>query len=104
MRTCRSAGHPRLHRRGVLTLWTAISVFFLCLLVTGVIQIIYQSGVKTQARHCAESAALAAGHAYLSDDLLRFRQQSFETDARRIRSTEAAIRIAGHYHRTSVAP
>ncbi|MFO0975534.1 MAG: hypothetical protein U0996_04010 [Planctomycetaceae bacterium] len=106
MRTCRSAGHPRTqrHRRGVLTLWTAIAVFFLCLLVTGVIQIIYQSGVQSQARHCAESAALAAGHAYLSDDLLRWRQQSFESEARRIRSTDAAVKIAGHYHRTSVAP
>lgn len=106
MRTCRSIGQLRIRhdRRGVLTLWTAISILFLCLLVTGVIQIIYQSGVKTQARHCAESAALAAGHAYLSDDLLRLRQQSFETEARKIRSTDAAVKIAGHYHRTSVTP
>lgn len=107
MRTCRSITQKhsaRPQRRGVLTIWSAMAVLFLGLLVTGVIQIIYQSGVQAQAKHCAESAALAAGHAYLSDDMLRMKQQSFEHDARRVRSTNAAVEIARHYHQTSIVP
>jgi len=78
-------------RRGVLTAWT-IWIMLTAGIITGsLFHVLWLSGVRNQAYNCAASAALAAGHGYLSDDMLRSRQSSFEYDGRVTRCRNAAI-------------
>lgn len=91
-KSCRFQG-----RRGVLSLWTVFAMTLVGILTFTVIHLWLYADTLQRARHCCESAALAAGYAWLSDDMLRFGQQSFETDARTIRATEAALQIAEFY-------
>lgn len=55
------------------------------------------------ARHAAESAAIAAAHAWLSDDLLKANPAAFETEAGIIRCRESADSALAGY-RTTAAP
>ncbi|MEI7700420.1 MAG: hypothetical protein WCK86_11535 [Planctomycetia bacterium] len=85
------------NRHGVLSLWTVLAISMAGILSLTVINLWLYSNTLLRARHCCESAALAAGHAWLSDDMLRLWQQPFETDARAIRATNAALNQADFY-------
>lgn len=88
-------------RRGVISLWTASVLAFCGFSAFIVISIWLDSGRLLHARHATESAALAAAHAWLSDDLLRANQASFETEARMIRCREAAEQALDGYRNAS---
>jgi hypothetical protein len=96
--------HQADNRHGVLSLWTVLAISMVGILSLTVINLWLYSNTLLQARHCCESAALAAGHAWLSDDLLRPWQQPFETEARMILSTDAAIRQADFYNGRPTIP
>lgn len=85
------------NRHGVLSIWTVLAISTVGILSLTVINLWLYSNTLLRARHCCESAALAAGHAWLSDDMLRLWQQPFETDARAIRATNAALNQADFY-------
>lgn len=91
-------------RHGVLSLWTVLAISMLGILSLTVINLWLYSNTLLHARHCCESAALAAGHAWLSDDILRLWQQPFETEARMILSTDSAIRQADFYNGRPTIP
>ena len=91
-------------RHGVLSLWTVLAISMVGILSLTVINLWLYSNTLLHARHCCESAALAAGHAWLSDDILRPWQQPFETEARKILSTDAAIRQADFYNGRPTIP
>ena len=90
-------------RRGVISLWTAGIVALCGLSSFGVISIWLDSARLQHARHAAESAAIAAAHAWLSDDLLRANPAAFETEAGIIRCREAADSALAGY-RTTASP
>lgn len=73
-------------------------------IVAGLFSVIWISTLRHHARHCAESAALAAGHAFLSDDLLRMDQQPFQTEGRIALARNAAVAVAADFARTSSLP
>jgi len=90
-------------RRGAISLWTA-GVLGLCGFAGFcVISIRLDSARLQHARYAAESAAIAAAHAWLTDDLLRASQAAFEVEGRTIRSREAADAALSGY-RTAGAP
>ena len=64
-------------RRGAMMLWSVWVLMAMLVIVAGVFNVIWLSFVRTEARRHAESAVIAGGHAYLSDDMLRASQQPF---------------------------
>ena len=72
-------------------LWSVWVLLAMLLIVAGVFNVIWLSCVRTEARRHAESAVIAGGHAYLSDDMLRTWQQPFENDGRAVRSRNAVM-------------
>ncbi len=74
------------------------------LIAAGLFNVLWMSGIRAEARRSAESAAISAGHGYLSDDLLRASQQSFEYDGRTARCKEAAVVMSDVYRRQSGLP
>lgn len=91
-------------RRGVMMAWSIWVILAAGLIAGGLFNVIWLSGIRNQARHCAESAALAAGHSYLSDDLLRSRQQPFEHEGRAARCQNTAISMVDEYRRHTSLP
>jgi hypothetical protein len=80
-------------RRGVLTAWTIWLMLAAGAIVGGLFNVLWISFVRNQAQNCVASAAISAGHHYLSDDMLRGWQQPFEYEGRLARSREAAIQM-----------
>lgn len=92
-------------RRGVLMAWTIWMMLTAGIIAGSLFHVLWLSGIRAQAHNCASSAALAAGHSYLSDDMLRSRQPSFEYDGRVTRCRNAAISMVESYRRgTSLPP
>jgi len=91
-------------RRGVLTAWSIFVILAAGLIAGGLFNVIWLSGIRNKARLCTESAALAAGYSFLSDDLLRFGQQSFEHEGRATRCQNAAIAMIDECRRNSSLP
>ena len=78
-------------RRGTMMLWSVWALMALLVIVAGVFNVTWLSCVRTEARRHAESAVIAGGHAYLSDDMLRTYQQPFEIEGRAVRSRNAVV-------------
>jgi len=74
------------------------------LIAAGLFNVLWISGIRVEARRCAESSAISAGHSYLSDDLLRTSQQPFEYDGRTARCKDAAVAMADQYCRQTALP
>jgi hypothetical protein len=89
------------NRRGVLVAWSIWLVLFACIIAGTLFSVIRISALRSQARHCVECAALAAGYQFLSDDMLRANQESFETDGRIARAEGAAVDIAADFCRAT---
>ncbi|MDA1229189.1 MAG: hypothetical protein O2856_00315 [Planctomycetota bacterium] len=78
-------------RRGTMMLWS-VWVFLAMLMIAACsFNVIWLSCVRSEARRHAESAVIAGGHAFLSDDMLRTRQQPFEHDGREVRCRNAVV-------------
>ncbi len=92
------------NRRGVLTAWTIWIMLASGVVVGCLFNIIWMSAVRNDARNCSASAALAAGQSYLSDDILRSWQQTFEYDGRVARCQNAAISIVEFYRKQNSLP
>ncbi len=84
-------------RRGVLSTWMIWIMLAAGVIVGCLFNIIWLSSLRNHAQNCATSAAIAAGHSYLSDDMLRSYQQPFEYDGRVARCKQAAITISNQY-------
>lgn len=95
---------PQRRRAGILMAWTIWIMLAACLIAGGVFNVMYTSGMRTQAHHSASSAAIAAGYGYLSDDMLRFRQEPFEIEGRMTRCRQKALSIAEEYRRGTSLP
>lgn len=91
-------------RAGVMMAWTVWIMLAACLITGSVMNILYVSGIRAEAHNCASSSALAAGYGYLSDDLLRFRQEAFEVEGRATRCRQQALKIAEQHRRASRVP
>ena len=91
-------------RRGVLTAWTIWLILAAGVIAGGLFNAIWLSAVRNQAHHCAAVAALAAGHSYLSDDMLRSCQQPFEYDGRVARCQQAAVSMVDQYRNGTPLP
>lgn len=91
-------------RAGVIMVWTVWIMLATCLIAGGLINILYVSGIRSEAHNCASSSALAAGYGYLSDDLLRSRQEAFEVEGRATRCRQQALKIAELHRRVSQVP
>lgn len=100
----RTQSRPQRRRAGILMAWTIWIMLAGCLIAGGVFNVMYVSAVRNQAHHCASSAALAAGFGYLSDDMLRFRQEAFEIEGRMTRCRQKALQIVDEYRRTNTLP
>jgi hypothetical protein len=74
-----------------MMLWSVWVLVAMLVIVAGVLNVIWLSCVRTEARRHAESAVIAGGHAYLSDDMLRTFQQPFEVEGRAVRSRNAVV-------------
>ena len=61
------------------------------MIVAGLCNVMWLSCTRAEARRQAESAVIAGGHAFLSDDLLRPWQQPFENDGRAVRCRNAVV-------------
>ncbi len=85
------------NRSGVLTSWTILIMLTAGAICGGLLNLMWVSAVRNQAHNCASSAALAAGHSYLSDDMLRSWQQPFEYDGRTARCQQAAVDMVDDY-------
>ncbi|MEY3173422.1 MAG: hypothetical protein RLZZ436_1336 [Planctomycetota bacterium] len=90
-------------RRGVISLWTSGVLACCGFTAFCVISIWLDCGRLLHAKHATESAALAAAHAWLTDDLLRAGPASFEAEARTIRCKEAAEQALSDYRTVSAA-
>ncbi len=94
------ARQPECHRsrRGTMMIWSVWVFLAMLLIVACFFNIMWLSCVRAEARRHAESAVIVGGHAFLSDDILRLRQQPFENDGRAVRcrnATVAHLRYAG---------
>jgi hypothetical protein len=89
------------NRRGVMVAWSIWLVLFACIIAGTLFSVIRISALRSQARHCVECAALAAGYQFLSDDMLRSNQEPFETDGRIARAEGAAVDIAADFCRAT---
>lgn len=74
------------------------------IMVASFLNISWLTCVRSEARRHAESAAIVGGHAFLSDDLLRPRQQPFEHEGRSVRCRAAAVDYVRHTGNSSVVP
>jgi len=91
-------------RSGVLSVWSVAALSFVGLLSFLVLDLWLLSGLMQQARNCCESAAVAAAHKWLADDLLRSGYQQFQVDGRQATCTDAALDQAGWYSERSQLP
>jgi len=91
-------------RSGVLSVWSVAALSFVGLLAFLVLDLWLMSGLMQQARNCCESAAIAAAHKWLADDLLRSSYQQFQVDGRQVVCTEAALDQAEWYSERSQLP
>jgi len=91
-------------RSGVLSVWSVAALSFVGLLAFLVLDLWLLSGLMQQARNCCESAAIAAAHKWLADDLLRSSYQQFQVDGRQAACTEAALDQADWYSERSQLP
>ncbi len=91
-------------RRGILTAWTIWLMLAAGAIVGGLFNVLWISCVRNQAQNCATSAALSAGHRYLSDDMLRGWQQPFEYEGRVARCRKAAIEMVEHSRTGTTLP
>jgi hypothetical protein len=78
-------------RRGTMMLWSVWVFLAMLMIVAGLCNVMWLSCTRAEARRQAESAVIAGGHAFLSDDLLRPWQQPFENDGRAVRSRNAVV-------------
>ena len=92
------------NRNGVLTSWTILIMLTAGAICGGLLNLMWLSAIRNQAHNCASSAALAAGHNYLSDDMLRSWQQPFEYDGRTARCQQAAVNMADDYRAGTQLP
>ncbi len=88
---------PAADRSGVVSLWTILVLATVGLIGLTTVHLRLYGTAAGRARLCCQSAALAAGHAWLSDRLLSSNLQTFELDALDIRGTEAAVEISDYY-------
>jgi hypothetical protein len=87
----------------LITSWFAIAFVALGVIVASLFNLLWTYGIRHEARRSVEAAALAAGQAWLTDDLLRLQQAPFETEGRMTSAAEAAVRLSQDYAtRTSV--
>lgn len=93
-----------LTRSGVLTSWTILIMLTAGAICGGILNLIWLSAIRNQAYNCASSAALAAGHSYLSDDMLRSWQQPFEYEGRMARCQQAAFTMVEDYRAGTAIP
>lgn len=93
-----------LNRSGVLTSWTIMIMLTAGAICGGLLNLIWVSAIRNQAHNCASSAALAAGHSYLSDDMLRSWQQPFEYEGRTARCQQAAVNMVDDYRAGTQLP
>jgi hypothetical protein len=84
--------------------WTVWIMLAAGVIAGGLFNVIWLSGVRNQAHNCASAAAIAAGHGYLSDDMLRSWQQPFEYEGRVARCKGAAIDMVNQYRNKSTLP
>jgi hypothetical protein len=91
-------------RSGVLTSWTILIMLTAGAICAGILNLIWLSAIRNQAYNCASSAALAAGHSYLSDDMLRSWQQPFEYEGRSARCQQAAVSMVEDYRAGTAIP
>ncbi len=84
-------------------LWSVWVLMAMLVIVAGVFNVIWLSCVRTEARRHAESAVIAGGQAYLSDDMLRTQQQPFENDGRAVRSRNTVVDYLRHASDPSLA-
>lgn len=92
------------NRNGVLTSWTIMIMLTAGAICGGLLNLMWLSAIQNQAYNCASSAALAAGHSYLSDDMLRSWQQPFEYDGRTARCQQAAVNMVDDYRAGTQLP
>ena len=86
----RYPGHHR-SRRGTLMIWSIWVFLAMLMIVACFFNVMWLSCVRAEARRHAESAVIVGGHAFLSDDILRLRQQPFENDGRAVRCRNATV-------------
>ncbi len=91
-------------RSGVLTSWTILIMLTAGAICGAILNLIWLSAIRNQAYNCASSAALAAGHSYLSDDMLRSWQQPFEYEGRSARCQQAAVSMVEDYRAGTAIP
>ncbi|MFO1000994.1 MAG: hypothetical protein U0936_11680 [Planctomycetaceae bacterium] len=92
------------NRNGILTSWTILIMLTAGAICGGLLNLMWLSAIRNQAHNCASSAALAAGHNYLSDDMLRSWQQPFEYDGRTARCQQAAVNMVDDYRAGTQLP
>ena len=92
------------NRNGVLTSWTILIMLTAGAICGGLMNLMWLSAVRNQAHNCASSAALAAGHSYLSDDMLRSWQQPFEYEGRTARCQQSAVSMVDAYRTGTTLP
>jgi hypothetical protein len=66
------------------------------LIVACFFNVMWLSCIRAEVRRHAESAVIVGGHAFLSDDILRLRQQPFENDGRALRCRNATVAHLRH--------
>lgn len=72
-------------------LWSVWVFLAMLMIAASTFNVIWLSCVRSEARRHAESAVIAGGHAFLSDDMLRTRQQPFEHAGREVRCRNAVV-------------
>ena len=91
-------------RSGVLTSWAILIMLTAGAICGGILNLIWLSAIRNQTYNCASSAALAAGHSYLSDDMLRSWQQPFEYEGRMARCQQSAVSMVEDYRAGTAIP
>lgn len=84
-------------RRGSITVWTVFVMISCICCVSLVANTSYLSVLRSDSRHCAQVAALAAGRQLLKDDILRRNQRGFEVAGWRANAKSAALDIGQAY-------
>lgn len=93
-----------IRRRGVLMTWLIWVIIVAVLIVGGLFNSLWVASTQAELHRSAQASALAAGHAWLSDDMLRLRQESFEIDGRAVRCRHAAIETSRRYASNAKIP
>ena len=84
-------------RTGVLSIWAVIAMLVCLCCVALVANTGYISGLRSESKHYAQAAALAAARTVLTDDILKSDPQLFEIEARYLRAREAAMAVGAMY-------